>query len=100
MLRHGPSTTKETAGGRLPVLCLTPVVVPSGYRLRAGATHRALTCTEQADTCLIHADLCLRAAASRAAVSGTCQRRLVRLRGGGAQRHAGSDPARHLAPAR
>jgi DNA-binding CsgD family transcriptional regulator len=28
-------------------------------------------CTEQVDTCLIHADLCLRAAVSRAAVSGT-----------------------------
>jgi hypothetical protein len=44
---------------------------PPWLSMTAGATHRALICTEQAGTCLIHADSCLRAAASRSAVSGT-----------------------------
>ena len=48
-----------------------PTISGRVANITAGATHRALMCTEQADTCLIHADLCLRAAASRAAVSGT-----------------------------
>ena len=42
---------------------------PSWLSITAGATHRALMCTEQVGTCLIHADLCLPAAASRSAVS-------------------------------